>query len=97
MKLSVQLMCRCLQCGLISISQLHGIVFCHLMACVMVNVHLTGFPTLRSALCIGGTSVKDQMETIKRFIQLFFSKQSKLAVLASNCVSIKCWVLYPSQ
>jgi len=41
-------------------------------------LQLDGFPPLRSALCIGGTSVKDQMETIKRGVHMMVATTGRL-------------------
>lgn len=41
-------------------------------------LQLDGFPSLRSALCIGGTSVKDQMEMIKRGVHMMVATPGRL-------------------
>lgn len=59
-------LCRCWLMGPLSLQrelarQTHGILeyYCRLL-------HEDGMPALRCALCIGGMSVKEQMETIKQ-------------------------------
>lgn len=53
-----------------------GILLCltlFLTPCIkFICGHFSGFPALRSVLCIGGTSVKDQMETIKRLVDKIY-------------------------
>lgn len=41
-------------------------------------LELDGFPSLRSALCIGGTSVKDQLEVIKRGVHMMVATPGRL-------------------
>ncbi|XP_037762797.1 probable ATP-dependent RNA helicase DDX41 isoform X2 [Chelonia mydas] len=64
--------------------QTHGILeyYCHLL-------HEDGLPLLRCALCIGGMSVKEQMETIKHGVHMMVATPGRLMdLLQKKMVSL---------